>query len=127
MKILPTRNNALGIAFASLVISFATFFTAHFFLLGYERDLASVVELWMFAVFAAVVFFILIIRNRMTAFNIFSVMFIAACLAYLITFADRNNTFATLTGSLFYIYIILIGSIVSILVDFLLTIKKKRT
>lgn len=126
MNNLFTKNNAVLISLASLVISFTTFIVANFVLLGYERDLASVLELWVFAVFAALVFLILVLRQRKTAFKIFSVVFLSACLAYLIMFADRGNTFASLTGSLFYIYIILLGSVLSVLVDLLLTLKKKR-
>lgn len=126
MKLLSTKANAPWVAGASLVLSLLTFVIGNFVLLGYERELSSVFELWMFALFASAILYLAIKRGRRVTATLFSLAFIAACVSYLVFFADRNNTFATLTGSLFYIYTILIGAVVSVLFDFLLTLNKKK-
>lgn len=126
MKLLFDKKNALGIALASLIVSFVVFFIANFVLLGYERELSVVLELSPFALYAALVFFGLLKTERFIGVSLFSVAFLAACVMYLFIFADQNNAFASLSGSLMYIYIILIGSIVSLIIDLLITWNQKK-
>jgi hypothetical protein len=126
MKQLFDKKNALGIALASLIISFVVFFVANFVLLGYERELSVVLELSPFALYAALVFFGLLKAERFIGVSLFSVAFLAACAMYLYIFADRNNSFASLIGTLNYIYIILIGSVVSLIIDLLITWTQKK-
>lgn len=126
MTQLFNKKNALGIAFASLIVSFLVFFLANFVLLGYERDLSVVLELSPFALYAAIVFFGLIKTGRFIGVSLFFVTFFAACALYLYIFADRNNAFASLSGSLMYIYIILIGSIASLVIDLVITWTQKK-
>jgi hypothetical protein len=102
------------------------FFLANFVLLGYERDLSVVLELSPFALYAAIVFFGLIKTGRFIGVSLFFVTFFAACALYLYIFADRNNAFASLSGSLMYIYIILIGSIASLVIDLVITWTQKK-
>lgn len=126
MKQLFNKKNALLVSVFSLLISLAVFSIANFVLLGYERELAVAFELTPFALYASLVIFGLIMAQRRIGFSLFLVTFLVACAAMLIFFSQRNNTFATLTGSLMYIYIILIGSIVSVLIDFLVSWSQKR-
>jgi hypothetical protein len=126
MKQLFNKKNALLVSVFSFLISLAVFSIANFVLLGYERDLAVAFELTPFALYASLVIFGLIMTQRRIGFALFLVAFLVACASMLIFFSQRNNAFATLTGSLMYIYIILIGSIVSVLIDFLVSWSQKR-
>lgn len=126
MKQLFSKKNALLVSIFSFLISLAVFSIANFILLGYERELAVAFELTPFAFYASLVIFGLIMTQRRIGFALFLVTFLVACASMLIFFSQRDNTFATLTGSLMYIYIILIGSIVSVLIDFIVSWSQKR-
>lgn len=126
MSQLFNKKNALIVTIISFLISIAVFLVANFVLLGYERDLVSAFELVPFALYASMVLFGLIMTQRRIGFALFLVAFLNACGFMLFFFAQRDNAFATLTGSLMYIYIILVGSIVSVLADFLISWTQKR-
>jgi len=126
MKHLFSKKNAILVSTFSFLISLAVFSIANFVLIGYERDFAVAFELTPFALYASLVIFGLIMTQRRIGFALFLVAFLNACGFMLFFFSQRDNAFATLTGSLMYIYIILIGSIVSVLIDFLVTWSQKR-
>lgn len=129
MKQLFYKKNALPIAVLSFFLSLAVFAVANYVLLGYEREFAIAFELTPFALYASLVIFGLIMTQRRIGFSLFLVAFLVACALMLFFFSQRNNSFASLTGSLMYIYTILIGSIASVLIDLLIswTQKKKVT
>lgn len=126
MSQLFNKKNALLVTMSSFFISLAVFLISNFVLLGYERDLVSAFELIPFALYASLVFFGLIMTQRRIGFALFLVAFLKACGFMLVFFSQRDNAFATLTGSLMYIYIIMVGSIVSVLADFLISWTQKR-
>jgi hypothetical protein len=126
MKQLFFKKNALLVSTLSFFLSLAVFAVANFVLLGYEREFAVAFELFPFALYASLVIFGLIMTQRRIGFSLFLVAFLVACAAMLSFFSQTNNSFATLTGSLMYIYIILIGSIVSVLIDLLVSWTQKK-
>lgn len=126
MKQLFYKKNALLVAVLSFFLSLAVFAVANYVLLGYEREFAVAFELTPFALYASLVIFGLIMTQRRIGFSLFLVAFLVACALMLFFFSQRNNSFASLTGSLMYIYTILIGSIVSVLIDLLVTWNKKN-
>jgi len=126
MKQLFNKKNALLIAVLSFVVSLAVFALANFVLVGYEREFSTAFELTPFALYASLVIFGLIMTQRRIGLSLFLVAFLNACVLMLFYFAQRNNAFATLTGSLMYIYSILIGSIASVVIDLFITWTRKK-
>lgn len=126
MSQLFNKKNALWVALGALIISLVVFLAGNFVLLGYERELTTILELVPFALYASLVIFGLIKTQRRLGLALFLVTFLNACGLYLFYFSQRSNAFASLTGSLMYIYIILIGSIISVLFDLIITWTQKK-
>jgi hypothetical protein len=120
------KKNALLVSALSFLLSLIVFAIANFVLLGYDRELVVAFELTPFALFASLVIFGLIMTQRRIGFSLFLTSFLIACALMLFFFSQRDNAFATLTGSLMYIYIILIGAIISVLIDLIVSWRHKN-
>jgi len=55
MSQLFNRKNALWVALGALIISLVVFLVGNFVLLGYERELTTILELVPFALYASLV------------------------------------------------------------------------
>ncbi len=121
------KKSAPLLAVGVFALTIALFYIVYEYVFYVNLFNENVFGLIVWSLFAGLVTFVYALFDRKYGLGIFMISYVTAFMLLYMTFSDTDNTFANITGLLMFIFVLLGGFILSIIVEGILLLAKKKS